>query len=311
MSYNDVISINTQKYEHPKESYIAHIKFSSNPKYTKAKDIDIETYLPESFLLRIGSDYDSKLKSYLTNIGQALEGVAGGLSRAIGSAVRLGYDLSTMSGKRLALERLLSFPTWEGNTPLDITIPFTFNATYNAEVQVVRPMRALMTLVCPILDDDQWTMTAPGPYINYGALTAGASNEQGILNKAKKVASNAYNSSVKDFVDPGRTADIYIGRFFRLKDALVTQVDCTYDSKFDINGYPMSGTANVQVRSLFAPTAQDIMQFLTHGSEYSQLDAFGSSSVKGAFNKVINTVSGMMPKKMNTPHYKLQEKLIK
>jgi hypothetical protein len=51
---------------------------------------------------------------------------------------------------------------------------------------------------------------------------------------------------------------LHIGKFIYYKSVVITDVDTTYDTKMDENGFPIRARLNVSFRTFLTPTKEDL-----------------------------------------------------
>jgi len=245
------------------------------PNYVK-----LETYVPESFAVRLSSDYENSLKNFVEGLQQLPAGALRTFGRVGDVAATVWETYNNFKHTRTLLDNISSFPNWTGNSPLEFDIPFKFDAIYNTRDDVIEPMKALMLLVVPELEGN--VLNPPGP-----KLKVDWNNSQEIRFKDKEGNPTTY-AGVSGIripnisIDQKKLVTITIGKFFKMRGALVTNVDATFDSRFDKNGLPISATANVRVISIFPPISTDIKGWFDNKENYEKLgkiyDAVGLRS---------------------------------
>jgi len=204
-------------------------------------EIDIIGFLPESLAINLSSNWDSILKSFIGS-GQA-SGAGGSI---VDKGLEKSQQLMQIFGAKTAYTKLSTFPTWTGTEPLEFSIPFRFDAVNDTEQDVVKPWVSLLKAVCPT--EDGLTLRAPGPEV--------------IIDEKTKLP------VFKD----DKTLVLRIGTFIFIEGVIITSVNNTMFSKFDIKGRPIQAQADVTLRTTFSPTVQDIENWFTGNVGYSQVD---------------------------------------
>lgn len=235
-----------------------------NPSYRvilKTSEIDpssgnfmqIEGFLPESLSINLTSSWDSLLKNMLSG------DIFG--SGTIGTGAKALANISDLLGLRTAYSQISTFPTWTGTEPIEFSIPFKFDAISDTNTEVYQPWVSLMKVLCPSSEDGGTFLTAPGPQFR--------------LNKeAKKIEFS------KD-----RLLSLKIGNLIYIRGVIVTAVNNTLYSKFDINGKPISAQSDVTLRTIFSPTVDDITNWFSCNENYNNLDRL-QESLKNHLNQI-------------------------
>ncbi len=124
-----------------------------------------------------------------------------------------GNVTGALSGSDTVIQQL-TWQVWSGTTPVEIPITILFDAERSAFSEVYTPIRLLETLVLPELIGKAF-MRAPGPTP----------------------------------LNPTGGFNVKIGRMLSLYNCLMTSVSSTYDTRLDKDGYPISGQAEINIRT--------------------------------------------------------------
>lgn len=176
------------------------------------------------------------------NMTSSWESVAKNFIDSFAGSEAAGNILSVL-GKKTMLTNYNTLSSWTGNSPLEFNIPFRFDAIRDPYADVLQPLSTLYQLAAPSQTENQM-LTAPGPSLSF-------------IDKEL-----AWEGST--------TIALRVGRFLYIKPILITGVSGTVVSKFDKNGYPMAAEVEVSMKTLFAPTVQDIKSWFAADDSYSQ-----------------------------------------
>ena len=129
----------------------------------------VSAFLPESFAFTLDSQWETMINEFaqgIVNGGTSLIGtVAGG---AIGNLVNSGIEMTQKAfmimGQKSVWSKFSTLPTWTGNSPLEFTIPFRFDAISDASRDVKQQVLLLAKMASPSLENG--TIYAPGPAID-------------------------------------------------------------------------------------------------------------------------------------------------
>lgn len=227
----------------------------------------VDAWLPETVGMDVNANYDAPFA----------QGIANAVPENLGALARfLGMSLTTQA---------FTIQVWQGGAFIEFQIPFIFQAESGANNDVMRPIKDLMKLTMPKDPQGGGLLEAPGPVIdlqrlaqaNVGqavsnivagftlsnmkdAFTELKSDTFGALAKAKNSAqeniarplSSAIVNSIKNNIS------LYIGQFLYLPSVVITDVSPTYDIMIGPDNNPIRATVNVNFRTFFIPTQNDI-----------------------------------------------------
>ena len=133
-----------------------------------------------------------------------------------------------------SLNKWMSGAVWTSGSVLEVSgIPFVLQARTDAKKEVLEPFQKLLRLVAP-LEDSNGMLKPPGPHL------LGENTKYG-----------------------GEVITFRIGKFFTMSPCIVESVQGDFDTQFDSNGYPISATVSVTVKSFWSVTRQDIQDMFT------------------------------------------------
>ena len=188
----------------------------------------IESWLPEDIEFEVNSDWDTPF--------------AAGFSR-------LNNILSVFNTSTLAQWNTISL--WQGNSPIQITIPMQFIAENEGEAKtkVIDRVRDLVKLTLPSLSEGEGIGSRVSNFL--GILTPPGPNPVG--NALKGVS----------FGPGGEDINVNIGNFLRFSRVIVLRVNPVFSTLLDSKGYPMRASASVTFRTFNTPVKNDMAQILT------------------------------------------------
>lgn len=238
-------------------------------KGSTGKGILVEAWLPETVGMDVNANYDAPFA----------QGIANQVPENVGALARfLGMSLTTQA---------FTIQVWQGGAFIEFQIPFIFQAESSPANDVMRPIKDLLKLTMPKDPNGGGLLEAPGPVIDLkrlsesGASAASAiaevaggisvssvkdtfselkSDTFGVLSSLKNSAerniarplSNAIVNSIKNNIS------LYIGKFLYLPSVVITDVSPTYDVMIGPDRNPIRATVNVNFRTFFIPTQNDI-----------------------------------------------------
>lgn len=231
------------------------------------KGILVEAWLPETVGMDVNASYDAPFAQGISNM----------IPENVGALARfLGMSMTTQA---------FTIQVWQGGAFIEFQIPFTFQAESSARDDVMRPIKDLLKLTMPKDPQGGGLLEAPGPVIDLqrlaqanagqaisnivGGLTFSnlkdtftelKSDTFGALAKAKNSAqeniarplSSAIVNSIRNNIS------LYLGRFMYLPSVVITDVSPTYDVMIGPDRNPIRATVNVNFRTFFIPTQNDI-----------------------------------------------------
>jgi hypothetical protein len=187
--------------------------------------------------------------------------VSQGLAKATEFAAEQAVSLQNINANKTLIDQFSAYPSWIGNSPLDFSIPFVFNAISDTTADVYEPIITLMKLSCPSMAEGN-QIVAPGPRFKL------------------------YNGTPS--LDQSRILSLKLGNYCYIRGILVKNVNTTIDSKFDKEGKPISAQALVNFSTVLPPTVQDIENWFSCNRDYSQLNRFTVSALKTSIEKKIS-----------------------
>lgn len=199
----------------------------------------ISTSIDETFSINLGSQWAAPFENLAQEALDAAKGKGGTLGKtAVGAQV-----ISTIFGIP-AKSRYTSAQVWQGSDPMHLTIPFTFVAVKDAKKDVKDKVLKLLKMVAP--SSAGGLLFAPGPTLASAVLG-------------------------------GRDITVKIGTFLELKNCIVTDVQCQFDSIMGHDGIPLKAKVNVDVKSFFSCfTTQDLDQLFKNGGSGSGIGFMGT-----------------------------------
>jgi hypothetical protein len=155
------------------------------------------------------------------------------------SSLREALDQSGLGGVKPVtaaynynfIQQVNTHQVWVSSTPIEFSLTALFDAQTDARVDVFEPMIGLQKLALPYKKDDTdgRQLWAPGP-------------------------------SVFD-KDKGRIS-LRIGRMMYFHSVVLTSVNNTFDTKLDINGFPISGQSDLSFRNIVLSSREDLDEYI-------------------------------------------------
>lgn len=183
---------------------------------------DIEMILDSEITIDLSSTFDELLSF---NINKSLM-VATSLVSSF-----TGYTFSSQFKE-------MGYRMWTKTEPIKFSCSVTFNMTYSGEKEVLEPMKVLMKLPLPTSMNKTgkgFGLKPPGPSI----LTA--------LDK-------------QDEADFEHSYSLRCGPYY-FKSIVIEKAQPTFSAETDDNGFPIWGTIQLDVSSLYTATTNDIDGF--------------------------------------------------
>jgi len=195
-------------------------------------NLQVNGILPETFEFSITSEYDTPYASGLVDNEMAK------------NALR-AFGVSTTTQAQTA-------QTWQGSSPIDITIPMMFMADSDPIREVKEPILNLLKLATArALEGDTLgsarVLVSPGP-----KRTLSINNERGETTLVSKAQSLVKSYKLNDQIR------LDIGNAWTFKSVVITNVSNTYDTIFDVDGNPLKASVNVSFRTYFTPLQDDL-----------------------------------------------------
>lgn len=227
----------------------------------------VEAWLPETVGLDVNANYDAPFA----------QGIANMVPENIGALSRfLGTNLTTQA---------FTVQIWQGGAFVEFQIPFIFQAESSARNDVMQPIKDLFKLTMPKDPQGGGLLEAPGPTIdlkrlaqaNVGqavsnivngltfsnmkdAFTELKSDTFGALAKAKNSAQDNIARPISSAIVNSivNNISLYIGTFLYFPSVVITDVSPTYDVMIGPDDNPLRATVNVNFRTFYIPTQNDI-----------------------------------------------------
>ena len=209
-------------------AYSEQTKHDFNPRYAlylqgqdeEGTEVKILAAMPEQLGIHITADWQSLLSQSdaSSNIG--------GLSSRLGNLA--GASASIIKALTGQTDTLLIPQIWHSSSPVDLSIPFQFNAVLNARQEVMDQLETLLKLVSPSLNSLH-TLRAPGPTLNVG-----------------------FRNLTKYHLT------LHYGQTYTFDNIIVTGVSANPDSMFTVSGEILSCQVDVSIRTTTVLTKADI-----------------------------------------------------
>lgn len=233
------------------------------------KGILVEAWLPETVGMDVNANYDAPFA----------QGIANQVPENVGALARfLGMSLTTQA---------FTVQVWQGGAFIEFQIPFIFQAESSPANDVMTPIKDLLKLTMPKDPSGGGLLEAPGPVIDLKRLSesgasaanaissfAGGLSLSGLKDSFSELKSDTFgalskfkNSAEQNIARPLSTAivnsiknniSLHIGKFLYLPSVVITDVSPTYDVMIGPDRNPIRATVNVNFRTFFIPTQNDI-----------------------------------------------------
>jgi hypothetical protein len=180
---------------------------------------------------------------------------------------------SQMLFKQALISRYTSRRIWKGTSPISITLNLSFNSVNDTYNNVVEPVLRLLQMAAPseagTLSKFLPVLTPPGPSpfqtddptqnnspVSGSVAMADFANwEQGIQNT---IARTAPVQGARNWLNSGDNISILIGKYLTFNNVVVKEVQPTFDTAIDINGYPIRATVSVTFETYEIPTKETL-----------------------------------------------------
>ncbi len=240
------------------ESYIVKLIISgAKGDVFGATDFVISAYLPENYSLQFGSSWATPLDK---TIGEAIAGIPPANGKGTGSKIVNGVrkvapilNIATMIAGGANRFKLQTAHIWQNGQPLSLSIPFHFAANTNTYDDVIRHFRTLSMLASPT--EAFGILYPPGPTLLGAAETLIKAN----LGEIK--GTSAFDG-LKGL--EGTKISIQLGQFAYIEPIIIESVDSTIDTINDEDGKPMFMAINVNIKSYYTMSANDIDKMINH-----------------------------------------------
>ena len=212
--------------------------------------VSVYASIPEQFNMHLASDWASLLSSAHISqlVGAALPGRAANV--AIGAA-SLAKDLFAYTDVMPSLTHLV----WQSTSPINITIPFQFNAIEDEEIDVINPMVTLGKLVLPSFTKAN-ILRVPGPTL---------------------LKSDKHGSPYK--------ISLRLGTGIKLPDVIITSVSLTFDSMFTKSGKAISAQADVSISTSRIYTKTDLEKMFNLNPKSKKIGSLGANQAPNTTTK--------------------------
>lgn len=226
------------------------------------ENIEVIANLPENIMIQTRNDWDSLLPR-------------GGGEEAIGRMRGSRSSLTSLIGAGLSVGRVLTGQTasmpvftaqiWTGTTPLEIAIPLQFDAFEDPLQDVVKPIKDLMRLSMPY---EGFTNT---PILSGGIqrardILAGLGVPAGMLTFLHAPGPALWdvftNNDPLGVRNPPGTISLVLGKHLYFPSVVIIGLDVEQPSRFNDEGWPISMTATITLRSFVVMSREDIDKFI-------------------------------------------------
>jgi hypothetical protein len=168
----------------------------------------------------------------------------------------LGGALKRLSGNRFGFSsqfKQMGFQIWRGTEPIQLQFSLEFHATYNARIEVVRPIERLVEIVLPG-DGLAGNLIPPGPSILEAISGTNASNTPGSPNVQDPNYEESNNGTLAG-------ADSYVNIFvggMKFLGCIVKQAEPTFSKYVDETNCPIYGRVAVTAITMYTATKEAV-----------------------------------------------------
>jgi hypothetical protein len=178
----------------------------------------IKAYVPETFQLSVNG-----------NFGPAFgQGIA---DSTLGNFSKL-FGLGALTSQSMSAQ------VWMGSSPVEMSLELEFIASDSPTLQVMNPVKDLMSITMPSRGAGGFLLDPPGPsYVDIQNWQIGDGKSIG---------------------NPGRKISVKIGNFLLFDNVVIENVNTTYHSMMHSSGIPLRATCAVQFKTFFIQLKEDL-----------------------------------------------------
>ena len=236
--------------------------------YAPEHGVSVRAYIPEQIEASLRSNYDTPFaEGFIRNLPHG--------ERLHLSARLAGYGTTT---------QIMSMQVWQGSEPMSMSLPVHFLYRDDVIEDVIRPMKALMSLSTPRSKTGSGSpvdvLESPGPRLRWksgageppptvteriGNIASGVGTVVGTLTDAatgdleRAVAQT--ESGFLSNIQIDRNISIDIGDFMSFDSVIIPEVSSTYEIKLDRRTRrPIALEATIQFITFLAPTVESLDQ---------------------------------------------------
>lgn len=211
--------------------YVVTLTVLSGPLVSDGGVFSVSTTMDESFGLSMGAQWDAPFANAMEEGLDKAKAGMGGKAQAVVGLAQLGAKASGVSTKN----RYQTAQLWQSSDPMRFSIPFTFIAREDPVKEVQERVQKLLKLAAPS-NQLGVMLTAPGPTLAGQALG-------------------------------GTQITLQIGRFIRMENCIITNVDAQFDAIIGESGVPHKAKVTVEVCSFYTCfTTEDIDDLFVGGT---------------------------------------------
>ena len=178
-------------------------------------------HLPDRVSISIRSDWDTPFAK------------SAGFGQAAVSAAS--------SGEISGILPVHSAHVWSGASPIELSIPMQFIAEENSTLEVLEPIKRLMSLAMPEKSERLNQLIPPGPTI---------------VDDISEITSF-------EFKTQGENITVMIGRYLMFKRVVVSTIDVEFHNTLDREGRPLRADVNMNFNTFTTLTKQQLEEIFT------------------------------------------------
>ena len=239
-------------------------------------NIVVTAYLPEKIGFSISSHYDTPFSQ--------------------GFFPKVVTDISKAIGQGSLVNQGMTAQVWQGAGNIELSLSLIFYAETDSYIDVVKPITDLCRIAMPS-KNSAGLLTPPGPSLDLGNTLTNA------VNTTLETVAGVYASVTNTTAPTGTPAapqiknniSLRIGDFLFLPRVVVTNVQQSYDTRFDANGRPVYAEVDLTVQTYLTPTKEDLeLMFIqpasAQGSAAQAIAADNSFAFDSSFADILQNI---------------------
>ena len=216
--------------------------------------ISIMAAMPETLSISVTGNWQSVLPG--GNIADLAANIP-----AIGKAISAASKTMQMTTGYTTMNQTLTMDVWASTSPIELRIPFQFNAISNPKTEIIQPLASLLKLCSPsTVDKTGGFLRAPGPTF---------------------LGNSPYNIS------------LMLGPNITFTNVLVRNVMANMDSILDKTGTFLSAHVDVDISTNMIMTKADIDRIFgttSSGADTSKFPSITMNDLNNAANTLVSDV---------------------
>lgn len=262
--------------------------------------LEVKANMPDTLSFGVASEWESRLPANLFDLANEVVGTVLPPGKRV-------LDIFSAGAQQLyginPILQALTHPAWNGTSPLEFNLLMLFDAEYDAAEEVIRPIINLIQMAAPYKGDAEELSNRVNndviPNINSridsvdelrqdyaaGISLLGGSSPKNLVEQGLQGLAAGYGGASKIIggqllFPPGPSAlnpergriSLTMGSLMHIDSIIIPQVNVTLSTRLDIRGLPISGQADVVIRTTQVPSREDIAGY------FRILDTAGQST---------------------------------